>query len=145
MLDVFGFIKGIFEPAAKLIDDVHTSEEEKLTIKTRLSELQNQITTKFIELQTKLLEAQSKIIVAEAQGDSWLQRNWRPLTMLSFVAIVVNNHILHPYLSIFWEEAPMLDVPQDLWDLIKIGLGGYVVGRSWEKVEQAKAKKPPVG
>jgi hypothetical protein len=54
--------------------------------------------------------------------------------MLVFVAIVANNYLLYPYVSLFWAAAPMLELPPDLWDLIKIGLGGYVVGRSAEKV-----------
>ena len=54
--------------------------------------------------------------------------------MLTFVAIIANNYILYPYLSLFWGEAPVLEIPPDMWGLLKIGLGGYVVGRSAEKV-----------
>ena len=54
--------------------------------------------------------------------------------MFMFGFIVFNNFILYPYASLFTDKAVMLDTPQDLWDLIKIGLGGYVVGRSGEKI-----------
>jgi len=53
---------------------------------------------------------------------------------LIFAGIVANNYIIYPYLSLFWSEAPKLILPPDLWDLLKIGLGGYIVGRSSEKV-----------
>ena len=76
----------------------------------------------------KELEAASKIIVAEAQGDSWLQRNWRPLLMVLLGAIIANNYILVP---IF--HTPAADIPPDMWDLLKLGVGGYVVGRTAEK------------
>jgi len=74
------------------------------------------------------------VIEAEAKSSHWIVASWRPITMLTFVAIIANNYLLYPYISLFWDAAPLLDVPPDLWDLIKIGLGGYVVGRSAEKV-----------
>lgn len=89
----------------------------------------------------KELDAAMQAIVAEAKSEHWLTANWRPITMLTFVAIVANNHILYPYLSLFWSDAPMLAVPADLWDLLKIGLGGYVIGRSGEKIAQVIKQK----
>ena len=88
----------------------------------------------------KELDAAMQTIVAEAKSDHWLTANWRPITMLTFVAIIANNYILYPYLSLFWQEAPMLEVPADMWALIKIGLGGYVVGRSGEKIAKVLKK-----
>tara|TARA_R110000824_G_scaffold146627_1_gene315643 strand:- start:1759 stop:2163 length:405 start_codon:yes stop_codon:yes gene_type:complete len=79
------------------------------------------------------LQASAGIVTAEANSDHWLAANWRPITMLTFVFIIANNYILYPYLSLFFEEAPKLEIPPDMWALLKIGLGGYVVGRSVEK------------
>ena len=79
-----------------------------------------------------LLQAQAGIVLAEVKG-KWLQRNWRPMLMLIFMAIIANNYIIFPYLSMFTEKVVMLDLPTFMWDTIKIGLGGYVVGRSVEK------------
>jgi hypothetical protein len=79
------------------------------------------------------LQGQIDIIQTEAKSEHWLTANWRPLTMLTFVVIIANNYILYPYLSLFWPDAPQLSIPPDMWDLLKIGLGGYVVGRSAEK------------
>lgn len=76
------------------------------------------------------------VVVAEAQSDHWLTSAWRPITMLVFVAIVANNYILAPYIDLFFNAGLQLDVPAPMWDLIKIGLGGYVVGRSAEKVAE---------
>lgn len=74
------------------------------------------------------------VIVAEANSKVWITAAWRPITMLSFVAIIVNNYMFYPYLSLFWSDAPKMEIPPDMWDLLKLGLGGYVVGRSAEKV-----------
>lgn len=82
---------------------------------------------------TKELEERVKVIVAEAQSQSWLANSWRPITMLAFVAVIVNNYLLFPYLKLFGVEAVMLEMPVHVWDVIELGLGGYVVGRSVEK------------
>jgi len=76
------------------------------------------------------LEAVQKaagIIIAEAQGHSWLQRNWRPLTMVTFVGLIVAKWLgfTAPGIS----EA----LEMELFAIIKIGIGGYVLGRSAEK------------
>ena len=81
----------------------------------------------------KELESSMQVVVTEAQSEHWLTANWRPITMLSFVAIICNNYIVYPYLSLFWSQAPVLAIPPDMWELLKIGLGGYVVGRTVEK------------
>ena len=75
---------------------------------------------------------------------NWLTANWRPVTMLTFVAIIANNYLLYPYLALFFTNAPMLVIPPDMWELLKIGLGGYVVGRSAEKIVTVWKKEEPV-
>jgi len=81
----------------------------------------------------KELDAAMNVIMAEATSGNKLAASWRPITMLTFVFIIANNYVIYPYLSLFWPEAPTLAIPPDMWDLLKIGLGGYVVGRSVEK------------
>lgn len=132
------FVSGIFKPAADLIDNVHTSEEEKLELKNVLVTLQNEVTTKQIDLLSKqmdlekqLLDAQASIINTEAKSESWIVKSWRPITMLTFLAIIV----LHS-LSLI-DLRP--DFSEQFMTLVQIGLGGYVVGRSAEKVAPAVA------
>ena len=82
-----------------------------------------------------MIEARAGVIRAEATGN-WLQRSWRPLVMLIFAVIV----LIGTFTSL-----PMLADTSRFWDLLEIGLGGYVVGRSGEKMAGAifkeKAKK----
>ena len=134
MFGILGFIKDIFAPAVELIDDLHTSGEEEgdIAIKLKglevsLATLQNEVTLKVMEYEGKLLEAKSNIIMAETNSDSWLAKNWRPMTMLVFTGIVVM------YWFGYQPENMSPETISDLFDLIKIGLGGYVVGRSVEK------------
>ena len=128
--DIF---KGIFG----VIDEVHTSQEEKLNIQQQLFSLQVTLTEKIMDYQARLAEAQSKIITAEATSDSWIAKNWRPISMLSFVALIINRWTgLFGILGL-----PPLAIPEsiekELWLVVQIGLGGYIGGRSLEKIVPA--------
>ena len=86
------------------------------------------------------LKGQFDVIAAEAKSEHWIVAAWRPITMLTFVVIIANNYILAPYIALFFDTDVTLTLPPDLWDLLKIGLGGYVVGRSTEKVAKLVKK-----
>ncbi len=125
---------GLFGLIDQKIEDKDKANELKSTLNTIL--LTSDM-TKFSEE----INAQQNIIIAEATGGSWLQRNWRPGLMALFGAIVANNYIVYPYLRLFWPEAPIMEIPPDMWALLKLGVGGYVVGRSAEKgIEAWKGK-----
>jgi hypothetical protein len=85
------------------------------------------------------LEAQKSIILAEATGASWLQRNWRPLLMLVCIAIILNNYVIVPWLMVFTTKVAILAMPDKLWTLMIIGVGGYVGGRTVEKTANTLA------
>ena len=88
------------------------------------------------EAEARMLESQAKVIVAEAKSEHWLVASWRPITMLSFVAIIVNNYIVAPYLQMFGVPFVVLDIPPDMWSLLQIGIGGYIASRGAEKTMQ---------
>ena len=123
-MNVLSLIGQIFKPATELIDNLHTSEEEKLQQKAQLLSLQTNFLTEALNYEQEQLKAKTEIIVAEAKGGSWIQRNWRPITMLTFLVLVVGDAF--GYLA--------NDLAPQAWTLLQIGLGGYVVGRSVEKV-----------
>lgn len=72
------------------------------------------------------LEGAMKIILAEAQG-GWLQRNWRPMLMLWFAGLVGAHWFGFTPENLSPKEVNML------LEIVKIGIGGYVIGRSVEK------------
>ena len=93
-----------------------------------------------LEIQTGLLNAESEIVKAaasvirsEASGN-WLQRSWRPMLMILFGLIIANNYVIVPYVLAFGFFVPSLDIPPGMWALLNVGVGGYVVGRSAEKI-----------
>lgn len=82
----------------------------------------------------QLVAEESNIIQAETKSESWITASWRPIIMLLFGAIIANNYIIYPYLRLFFPSAPLLPLPPEMWDLLKLGIGGYVIGRSAEKM-----------
>jgi hypothetical protein len=100
----------------KLFPDPKVAAEAKL----KLFELQQ-------AGQLKELDGAIQIITAEATG-SWLQRNWRPMMMMVFTSLIVARW--------FGWTAPNLTEQEykHLWDIVELGIGGYVIGRSVEKV-----------
>lgn len=129
MPGILDFLGGVIKPVTDLVDSLHTSEEEKLRAKAGLLAIQAALVERVLDYESRLAEAQSKVIQAEAQGVSWLQRNWRPLLMLIFTFIVFNNYVLVPIFGL-----TPANVPDAMWTLMQIGVGGYIVGRSGEKI-----------
>ena len=117
------------------------SPEQKAKLEQGLQDYQLKMTQEMNKYSETLTKTQGAIIEAEAKGDSWLQRSWRPITMLVFVFIIANNYILFPYISLFGGTATALDIPPDMWSLLKLGLSGYVIGRSIEKSVKAYKEK----
>lgn len=107
----------LVDSVGNTIDKLSTTDEEKLKAKNELIDTITSFTNNAFELQYKIMEL-------EMTG-SWLQRNWRPITMLVFGAIVIVATFFPVQLN---------EVPQDFWGLLKIGIGGYVGGRTLEKM-----------
>lgn len=79
------------------------------------------------------LTGRAEIVKAEAASQHWLAASWRPILMLTFGALIVARWLgwSAPGIS----EAEVLK----LWDIVELGLGGYVIGRSAEKIIPAAA------
>ena len=117
----------------KLIDGIFGTIDEVVEDKDAANKLKAVLKTKVLDIVSQELNAAKEVILAEINSDSWLAKNWRPMLMCLFGVIIANNYILYPYLSLFFDKAPMMEIPENMWGLLKIGLGGYVVGRSLEK------------
>jgi|TARA_R110000772_G_scaffold10549_2_gene33667 hypothetical protein len=105
------------------LDKLFTSKEEKIKAENIIKQI-------LIEKKLELQQMQTDVILAEAKGN-WLQRSWRPILMLSFGFIVIYVKFLAP---VFDLTIPELEI--EFWELLKIGIGGYVVGRSAEKISK---------
>ena len=122
----------------KTLDTVFGTIDKMVTDKDKANELKNEISLKMMHGDSvkfvEQIKSQMNIIVAEAQSQSWLARNWRPGLMSLFGLIIFNNYVFNPWLNAFFSINIMMEIPPDMWGLLKLGVGGYVVGRSGEKV-----------
>jgi len=127
-MSILATVSTILKPVAGLISEFITDKDALHKINGELAAAQIGLQGEFIQLEAKALEAKQAIIVAETQSDSWITVNWRPMTMLTFVGLVVAKWLGY--------TAPGISAAMELelMSLIQIGLGGYVVGRSAEKI-----------
>jgi hypothetical protein len=120
-MSLFSWIGDLFSPVADLVDNVHTSTEEKLALRNKLAEIESKVATKTLDFQSQLIEANSKIAIAEQQSGNWLSKSWRPLCSLGSFASLVAMGI------------GLMEYNQFLATIFGSFLGIYTGARSWEK------------
>jgi hypothetical protein len=124
-------ISSIAQIGGKLIDRLFPDKTEADKHKLQLFEMQQKGILAELAADTELAKAASEVIKAEANSNSWLARSWRPITMLTFVSLIVAR--MFGFTADNVGEVEYLK----LWDLVTLGLGGYVIGRSVEKIAPA--------
>lgn len=122
-MNILGLIKDIFKPAVDLVDELHTSEEEKLVQKAKTLDTYARALEKGLEYESRQLEARARIVEAEAKSEHFLTATWRPIVMLGFAVTAIAD-------SFGVLPSPLAG---EMWTLLQLGIGGYVVGRSAEK------------
>ena len=115
-------IKGV----GGVIDNLHTSKEEKLEAEQKVKEL---VSSYEIEMEKNITERWKM----DMQSDSWLSKNIRPLVLVFLVVSTV--------LMIFIDAGTITFVVEDKWtDLLQLVLitviGAYFGGRSLEKTKK---------
>ncbi len=129
---------GAVAPLAKIL---FSTIEKSVPDKDLQAKLKADLQTQLLQSNTQELQAAAKIIEAEAKA-GWFASSWRPLLMYVLIFILVWNYILGPVVKIFTGAVISFELPGDVWGLLQIGLGGYVVGRSAESVARTIANKP---
>tara|TARA_R110002020_G_scaffold149445_1_gene325734 strand:- start:6 stop:401 length:396 start_codon:yes stop_codon:yes gene_type:complete len=121
-----GGAKDLVEGVGGVIDDLHTSKEEKLEAEQKIKEL-------VASYQNTLEKEISSRWQADMASDSWLSKNVRPMTLIFLVLSTVT--------MIFIDAGTINFLVEDKWtDLLQIVLitviGAYFGGRSLEKVKK---------
>ena len=115
-------VKGVGD----VIDNLHTSKEEKLAAELKVKEL---ISNYEVEMEKTITDRWK----ADMNSDSWLSKNIRPITLAFLVISTV--------LMIFIDAGTIKFIVEDKWtDLLQIVLitviGAHFGGRSLEKVKK---------
>ena len=104
------------------------------------AEIEREINMALINNSSQIEQAAASVILAEAKSEHFITATWRPILMLTITAIVAWNFLLGALVELLvkiatGDEMPLtIPLPDELWNLLMIGVGGYVVGRSAEKV-----------
>ena len=129
---------GLISALAPIVGDI---VKEAIPDPDKKAEAENKVRLALLE-NTKQIEASaSQIILAEAKSESWIASSWRPILMFNITLIVSVNYLIFPLIEMATGSKLMIPLPDELWTLLTVGVGGYVVGRSGEKV--AKTLKKP--
>ena len=129
---------GAVAPLAKIL---FSTIEKAVPDKDLQEKLKAQLQTQLLQSHTQELTAAAKIIEAEAKA-GWFASSWRPLLMYVLIFILVWNYVIGPVIKMFTGAVISFELPGDVWSLLQIGLGGYVVGRSAESVARTMANRP---
>ena len=125
-------------PLAKIL---FSTIEKSVPDKYLQSKLKSDLQTQLLQSNTQELQAAAKIIEAEAKA-GWFASSWRPLLMYVLIFVLVFNYIFAPIIKMITGAVIGFELPGDVWTLLQIGLGGYVVGRSGESIARTLANKP---
>ena len=126
VLDWFGgnVIKDVMDG----LDNLFTSKEEKIAAKAAIQKM-------LLDKQLELQKMQTDVIITEAKGN-WLQRSWRPILMLAFGFIVIYVKFIAPLFGL-----PIPPLENEFWNLLQLGIGGYVIVRTGEKMIKTYSEK----
>ena len=114
--------------------------------KNKAQEIERELNMAMMQNTAAIEEAAASVVIAEAKSEHKITATWRPILMLTITAIVAWNFLLAPLAELAvtlstGNQIPLsIPLPDELWTLLSIGVGGYVVGRSGEKIA-GKLKK----
>ena len=118
-------VTNLVSAVGEIVDRLTLPGREKKQLETDILQL-------LIAVEEKTITEQAAAIREEARGN-WLQRSWRPIVMLVFTLIILARTFLN---------LPILADTSRFWDLLEIGLGGYIIGRGSEQLVSSLLKRP---
>jgi len=116
---------GVIKDVGNVIDDLVTSDEEKLLIKERVTTILEEANKSAQEQVTKRWEVDMK-------SDSWLSKNIRPLVLIFLTAMFTIISCLDGNIGQFKIAAAYIPIYQSL--LITV-YGAYFLSRGAEKIK----------
>ena len=121
-----GGAKELVEGVGGVIDNLHTSKEEKLEAEQKIQEL-------IASYETQMEKEITSRWQADMASDSWLSKNVRPLVLIFLVVSTVLLIFIDAGVINFVVEAKWTDLLQLV--LITV-IGAYFGGRSLEKTKK---------
>lgn len=131
--DVVGSFKLDPETKAKIDAAVEEHSHE-------LAVLDKQYEAKLLEARQKEVEVAGANIRAEAASDSFISKNARPLFIFIGSIVIWANYLVAMIAGIAGRQYIPVEVPDIVFQIYILGFGGYVAGRSYEKVAKLRTR-----
>jgi hypothetical protein len=139
-LPIIGYL---FKKTVDIIEEIIPDKDLQAKITAGLSE---KLANADYSLLEREIQAQAQSLATELAG-SKIQRSWRPhlmyLIMFFLLWIVCIVPILGAFGIVIPVKAALAAVPIQMWTLLTIGVGGYTVFRSGEKMLESWASRGP--
>ena len=75
------------------VDQLATSDEERIQLRNEIERVRIDFAKQILDAETEVMRKRTELIAAEAKGESWIQRNWRPVTALTFLGFMGLTHL----------------------------------------------------
>ena len=130
---ILNLVSGLMSgPISKVLDAYVKDQELRRKLE---ADLQGRLT----EHLGKSEELGQAVVLAEIKSEDWLTRSWRPLVMLTLMGFIVFVGLAIPFLDFVFGSPVTFNprwsaLPPQFWDFLSIGVGGYIGGRTLEKV-----------
>lgn len=100
------------------------------------AEIEREARLALLEHADSIEQIRGRIVLEEAKSQHWMTATWRPALMWIAIIIISVNFLVFPIIGIFYPQIMenVLPLPPELWQLLTLGVGGYIVGRSGEKM-----------
>ncbi len=125
-----GVIESVVNGVFGLVQQIGANQITREMIKASVTKA---VITAFSEV----TEQQANVVLAEIRGEDWLQRNWRPMVALAFAFSYLFVIIMYPFMAA-WHILPVVKFGeiglQNMFELTMVCVGGYIAGRSLEKI-----------
>lgn len=124
-----GLVQG---PVMKVLDAYVADLELRRKLATELEQ-------QTISYLSREAELGSGVVMAEVQSEHWLSRNWRPMLMLLLMGFLLLVGFILPLADLLAGRSIPFSprwqlLPEGFWQFLTVGMGGYIGGRSLEKV-----------
>ena len=136
-------ILSLFAPVTTLIDELVTTDEERLKLNNELEKIKSEVDKQILVVGGKVVDAEARIREAdfkarelELKSDSWLVRHWRPFMMMALGLPMLFNFIALPFLKMtgHYDFITEITLSPEYWTIVQTFYGVYGGGRTLEKI-----------
>jgi hypothetical protein len=104
-------------------------------------EVEGEIQRALIANQAAIYDAMKEVMAADSASESVLTRNARPLVVM-WCMVMITWVVLSPVFGLQTETIDAIKaVPGDLWNLVMVGIGGYILAKTvTDGIKASKSK-----